>query len=121
MLDPSLTTAVILSAARAGRFLAFADIAAANGAAWNRVRRSMGPHLKAVCAASLAGGGPMISAIVVNRRHVATGAMEPQTLAGFVASARELGLAVDDPEIFLRAQQAATFAHAAALPFPPGA
>jgi len=116
-LSPALTAYAILSAARARRFLAFADVAAANGAHWPRVRRQMGAHLKGVCADSLAAGGPMISALVVNRRHVATGAMEPETLAGFLAAARELGFAWEDGKAFLRAQQAATFA----LPFPPGA
>jgi 5-methylcytosine-specific restriction protein B len=117
VLDAALSTAAILSAARARRYLAFADVAFGSGAEWRRVRRQMGAHLKGVCADSLARGGPMISAIVVNRRHVATGAMEPETLAGFVASARELGFAVEDGEAFLREQQARTFRFAAA-PFP---
>ena len=113
MLDPTLTAQAILSAARAGRYLAFADVAEANGAEWRRVRRQMGAHLKGVCALAMERGGPMISAIVVNRRHVTTGAMEPETLGGFLAAARELGFTVDDGERFLRAQQAATHAFAA--------
>ncbi|KAA2237762.1 hypothetical protein [Salinarimonas soli] len=113
MLHPALTAQAILSAARAGRYLAFADVAEANGAEWRRVRRQMGAHLKGVCALAMERGGPMISSVVVNRRHVATGAMEPETLAGFLAAARELGFTVEDAERFLRAQQAATHAFAA--------
>ncbi len=118
MLDPALSTQAILSAARAGRYLAFADVAHASGAEWRRVRRQMGGHLKGVCALALARGGPMISAIVVNRRHVATGAMEPETLAGFIASARELGFPDAAGEAFLRGQQAETFAFALQQPLP---
>jgi 5-methylcytosine-specific restriction protein B len=109
VLDLDVTVGAILSSARAGRFLSFGDVARANDAPWSRVRRGLGEHLKAACGLSLSRGGPMISSIVINRIHLATGAMEPETLAGFIAAARDLGLVVDDPEAFLRAQQAATF------------
>lgn len=104
------TTAFIREAARAGRFVSYGQVADAQGAEWARVRQAMGRHLLNVCAAAMAEGGPMISAIVVNRTHLATGDMDEGTLAGFLASARELGLAVEDGRAFLRAQQRATFA-----------
>lgn len=112
VLDPAVTTALIRETAGAGRFLSFGQVAAANGLGWARVRRSMGGHLRAVCAASLAREGPMVSAIVVNRRHVGTGAMEDETLAGFLTAARELGFAWECGRSFLREQQRATFAWA---------
>jgi 5-methylcytosine-specific restriction protein B len=109
VLDLDVTVGAILSSARAGRFLSFGDVARANDAPWSRVRRGLGEHLKAACGLSLSRGGPMISSIVINRIHLATGAMEPETLAGFTAAARDLGFVVDDPEAFLREQQRATF------------
>jgi len=104
--------AVILAAARDGLFLSFAQIADASGTPWPRARRAVGGHLRSVCRVALAQGGPMVSSIVVNRRHVRTGTMDRETLAGFVAAARDLGLAVEDPEPFLRAHQRETFAFA---------
>ena len=109
LLIPS-TTAFIREAARAERFVSYGQVADANGAEWARVRQAMGRHLLQVCAASLAGVGPMISAIVVNRAHLATGDMDEGTLAGFLASARELGFSWDDGRAFLREQQRTTFA-----------
>jgi hypothetical protein len=50
-----------------------------------------------------------VSAIVVNKQHVATGKMEPETLKGFIAAARDLGLPVTDEESFLREQQDRVF------------
>lgn len=114
MLDLLATRAAILASARARRFLSFGDVATANGAPWPQVRRGIGEHLKQVCGLALREGGPMISAVVVNRIHLATGTMQPETLAGFCAAARDLGLAVGDPDAFLREQQAETFAWAAA-------
>lgn len=104
------TTAFIREAAHAGRFVSYGQVADANGAEWARVRQAMGRHLLHVCAAAILEGGPMISAIVVNRTHLASGDMDEGTLAGFLASARELGLAWEDGRAFLRAQQQATFA-----------
>jgi hypothetical protein len=39
--------------------------------------------------------------------------MEPETLKGFVAAARDLGYSVTDAKAFLREQQARVFAWAA--------
>jgi len=108
-LDTETTLALIRTAAQARRFLAYADVAFANGDEWTRVRRHMRVHLIAVCRAAIREGGPLVSSIVVNRHHVGTGAMEPETLAGFLAAARDLGFAWDDGPAFLREQQAATF------------
>lgn len=55
----------------------------------------------------------MLSAIVVNKSNVRSGAMEPETLKGFVAAARDLGYPVTDAEAFLREQQTRVFAWAA--------
>lgn len=106
-LDPARTRDAILAAARARRFLSYGDVAAASFLAWPEARRRMDAHLQAVCAASLAAGGPLLSAIVVNRGGVTTGRMEPRALAGFTAMARRLGVAVGpDPREFLAREQA---------------
>jgi hypothetical protein len=51
----------------------------------------------------------MLSAIVVNKPNVATGAMDPATLKGFIGAARELGYQVTDEQAFLREQQTRVF------------
>lgn len=40
---------------------------------------------------------PMLSAMIVNKNHRATGEMEPETLAGFTAAAETLRYEVSDP------------------------
>ncbi len=113
VLSVDASYAFILAAARERRFVSFGMVADANGAWWPSVRHAMGRHLKAVCALALSRGGPMIGSIVVNVHNVGTGVMEPETRAGFLAAARDLGLDWEDGEAFLREQQAATFAWAA--------
>jgi hypothetical protein len=56
----------------------------------------------------------MLSAVVVNQPNVESGALEPETLRGFIAAARELGYSITDQEAFLREQQARVFEWAAA-------
>ena len=51
----------------------------------------------------------MLSAVVVNKPNVASGNMEPETLKGFIAAARELGLSITDEKAFLRDQQRRVF------------
>jgi hypothetical protein len=109
-LCPARTRAAILAAARARRCLSYGDVAAASFLAWPEARRRMDAHLQGVCAASLRAGGPLLSAIVVNRGGVATGRMEPRALAGFTAMARRLGVAVGPaPADFLAREQARVF------------
>lgn len=104
--------AVIREAAQAGRFLSYKELADRSGAVWNKVHYSVGPHLWDLVEYAHRRGWPMISAIVVNKDNVATGDMKDETLAGFVAAANDLGLAVDNPGEFLREQQQLVFAWA---------
>jgi hypothetical protein len=108
-LSVETTLALIRATARLRHFLAYADVAFANGAEWTLVRRRMRDHLMAVCRAAMADGGPLVSSIVVNRRLIRTGDMEAETLAGFLAAAHKLGFGWTDGRAFLRAQQEATF------------
>ena len=110
-LDPDRTVAAIAQAARAGAFLSYKDLATASGVPWSRVYLSVGRHLWHVVQWAHARDMPMLSAIVVNIENTATGAMKPETLAGFVKAAAELGHVVHDGPAFLKEQQAAVFAH----------
>lgn len=113
-LDPARSLAAIRAAARDRRCLSYADVAAASFLAWNAARRRMDPHLFALCAWSLERGGPLVSAIVVNKHLVADRRMEGRTLAGFTAMAVRLGARIGtDPAAFLRAEQDRVFDWAA--------
>lgn len=110
VLCPMRTRALILAAARVRRRLSYGEVAAASFLAWPEARRRMDAHLQGVCAASLRAGGPLLSAIVVNRGGIATGRMEARALAGFTTMARRLGVAVGtDPAEFLAREQARVF------------
>lgn len=112
-LDAGRSHGAILAAARAKRFLSYADMAEASLLSWREARRAMDPHLEALCRSSLSAGGPLLSAIVVNRTGLATGRMEGRALAGFCAMAQRLGIIVGaDPAAFLKREQRAIFAWA---------
>jgi hypothetical protein len=104
---------LLWEAARQRRFLTYKDIADANGASWNKVRFAMIGHLFDLNQWAAHRGIPMLSAIVVDKIHLATGHKEPSGLKGFVEGARLLGFRLDDPESFHREQQQACFAWAA--------
>jgi hypothetical protein len=69
----------------------------------------MGGHLWRLVEYAHRKGWPMLSAIVVNQRNVATGKMEPETLKGFIAAAKDLGYVVTGEEGFLKEQQGLVF------------
>ena len=69
----------------------------------------MNPHLFALLNYSHGKGWPLLSAIVVNKKHVDSGQMEPSTIKGFVEAARELGYTVTDEEAFVKEQQNRVF------------
>ena len=88
----------------------YADLAALHGADWAKVRHAMPGHLWAVVQWSHAQGGPMLSAVVVNKQHLETGWMEPETLRGFIGAAEELyRRCIADHVCFLRDQQERCF------------
>ncbi|WGF89085.1 hypothetical protein [Marinivivus vitaminiproducens] len=120
-LDPDTSLRVIREAAREQRFVSYKDLSDASGASWSKVRRSIGAHMWLLVKRAHARGWPMLSAVVVNKPNVATGQMDPETLKGFIAAAKELGHDIPDGEAFLRAQQQAVFAWAAAAADEPDA
>ncbi|MGG5821837.1 hypothetical protein [Falsiroseomonas sp. HW251] len=108
-LDFGRSLAAIRAAAEQRRCLSYSDVAAASFLPWNAARPRMDPHLFAICAWSLERGGPLLSAIVVNKHLVASGRMEGRTLAGFTAMVVRLGVRVRDPVAFLRDEQQKVF------------
>lgn len=115
-LDFEKSFEIIRRAAAEGRFVSYKELADASGADWNRVHYSIGGHLWALVEYAQRRGWPMLSAIVVNKQNLANGKMEPDTLKGFLAAARELGYSVIDEEDFLREQQRRVFKWAGGTP-----
>jgi 5-methylcytosine-specific restriction enzyme B len=115
-LDINKTYGAILAAAREGRFVTYGELAAASGVEWNKARRPLPQQLGKLVEIAHGRGWPLLSAIVVNRDQVETGALEGDALHGFLAAASQVGLQVDDPRAFLRAQQKATFEWAKTAP-----
>lgn len=105
-----VSLAAVAEAASVGSFLSYGDIATANGLEWSfAVRMAMPSHLWDLVCWSHERNLPMISAIIVNKTHLQTGEMEPETLKGFVSAAEGLGYSVSEPAEFLRLQQIAVF------------
>jgi hypothetical protein len=108
-LDFDKSFEVIRCAAAEDRFVSYKELADASGANWNQVHYSVGGHLWSLVEYAHRKGWPMLSAVVVNKQNVASGGMEPETLKGFIAAARELGFSITDEEAFLREQQRRVF------------
>ena len=106
------TMRVIRKAAADGRFLSYGQLAEASRADWNQVRYAMGPHLDDLLEYCHRNGLPLLSAIVVNKPNLESGNLEPDSLKGFVAGARRLGIPVTDNQLFLREQQEKVFSWA---------
>lgn len=108
-LDFNKSYSAIWRSAVQGRFISYKDLADASGAEWSKVHHSIGRHLWSLVEYAHRKGWPMLSAVVVNKTNVASGSMEPETLKGFIAAAKELGLSITDEEAFLRDQQKRVF------------
>ncbi|MEO0683128.1 MAG: hypothetical protein AAF192_22300 [Pseudomonadota bacterium] len=94
-LDHDATRALLIEAARDGRFVTFGDVARASGRRWSeRMRAAAPPHLETVNAAAAAEGRPLLGALVTTRAHAESGRRPAQALADFARNARALGLDV---------------------------
>lgn len=112
------TLAAIHAAGRARRFLSYGDVAAASLLPWNAARRRMDPHLYDLCRRATARGWPLLSALVVDKRSVAHGAMRGRPLIGFARAAERCGRIVGpDAAFFLAEEQRRVFEWAAEEPF----
>ena len=108
-LDFDKSFEIIRQAAREQRFLSYKELAEASGAKWSQVHYEIGGHLWRLVEYAHRREWPMLSAIVVNKPNVETGLMEPDTLAGFLRAAKDLGYAITDESAFLREQQERVF------------
>lgn len=109
-LDFRATVAAIRRAAETRRFLSYGDVAGASGLSWNAARRRVDPHLFAVCCWATKRGWPLLSALVVDKRSVAHGAMRGRPLIGFARAAERAGRIVgEDAAAFLASEQIAVF------------
>lgn len=115
-LDLQRTYSAVLKAARERRFISYGDVAKANGADWQKVRRPMNRHLGELVSLAVKRGWPMVSAIVVNQQNLESGTLEGTARDGFLTAARESGLKVDDPDAFVTSQQEAVFSWAPSAP-----
>ncbi len=108
----------ILKAARERRFLSYGDLAKANEADWNSVRREIPRHLGELVEIGVKHGWPMLTSIVTNKENIETGKLEGAALDGFIKIAGELDLfsSDDDPLAFVREQQEAVFQWAVTAP-----
>ena len=112
-LDRGRSVAAIRAVAEARRFLSYGAVAAASGLAWQVARRRMDPHLFALCQWATERGWPLLSAIVVDQRSVAHGAMRGRPLIGFARAAERCGRIVGgDAAAFLAEEQERVFAWA---------
>lgn len=112
-LDRGRSFAAIRAAAEARRFLSYGAVAAASGLAWQAARRRMDPHLFALCRWATERGWPLLSAIVVDQKSVAHGAMRGRPLIGFARAAERVGRIVGgDAAAFLAEEQERVFAWA---------
>lgn len=91
-LDINKTYKAILAHARQGRFVTYGDLAAASSVEWRKARLPLPHQLGRLVRVAHERGWPLLSAIVVNRGQVDTGALEGESLAGFLAAAQMVGL-----------------------------
>lgn len=115
-LDLNTTYKAILEAARARKFISYGDLAKANGANWQKVRRAMNHHLGDLVEIAAERGWPMPSAIVVNKSNIETGTLDGEARDGFINAAKIFGFDISDPAAFVEEQQAAMFEWAPSAP-----
>jgi hypothetical protein len=106
------TLVAVKLAARERRFLSYQELAEKSGCPFNKVRFAINPHLQGLLEYCHARGIPLLSAIVVNKQNAATGKLDKSALSGFVKGVEELGISIDDPDGFLRAEQERIFSWA---------
>ena len=93
----------LIQAAISGRCTSYGELAQASGVPWSKARHQMNGangHLDRLLDVCHARGLPLLTAICVNQSRIDEGELSAESLAGFVAAARRLGIDVTDAEGF---------------------
>ncbi|WP_412050858.1 hypothetical protein ACK6D9_04930 [Hoeflea sp. Naph1] len=123
-LDITTSIAAMTKSARENRYISYGNLAASNGLTWTKARPLMNGshgHLDDLLAYCHSHEMPLLTAIVVGKNHLDTGDMDEDTIEGFVAGIRRLGVSVADPVEFLKQCQSDCFEWAAKQPDVPDA
>ena len=123
-LDIATSVAAMTKAAKENRYISYGDLAAANGLTWSKARLRMNGkhgHMDDLLAYCHSHEMPLLTAIVVGRNHLDSGEMDEDTVNGFVAGIRRLGVSVSEPIAFLKQCQSECFEWAAKQPDAPEA
>jgi hypothetical protein len=118
-LDISTSIAAITRSARGSHFISYGDLAASNGMTWTKARPLMNgkhSHMDDLLAYCHSHEMPLLTSIVVGRDHLDSGEMDKETIDGFVAGIRRLGVSVSEPAAFLKQCQSECFEWAAKQP-----
>jgi 5-methylcytosine-specific restriction protein B len=116
-LSISKSIEAMIAAAKENRFISYGELADANGMEWAKARHRMNGkhgHLDDLLAYCHSKGMPLLTAIVVQKGKLDSGSMDQFTLDGFVEGVQRLGVAVADPDSFLKRCQQECFEWAAA-------
>lgn len=118
-LDLGTSIAAMTRSARESRYISYGDLAASNGMTWSKARPLMSgkhSHMDDLLAYCHSHEMPLLTSIVVGRDHLDSGEMDEDTIDGFVAGIRRLGVSVDEPVAFLKQCQSECFEWAAKQP-----
>jgi 5-methylcytosine-specific restriction protein B len=115
-LDLETAYRTILAAARQGKYLAYGELAKAQGVDWGANRNQIFSQLGKLLREAHEKNWPLLPAIVVNQAHITDGRLEGAALTGFINDVKRQGVIVDDPEAFLKAEQSRVFAWAPNAP-----
>lgn len=115
-LDLETAYRTILAAARERKFLAYGELAKAQGVDWNASRNQIFQQLGKLLGEAYEKNWPLFPAIVVNQGHLEDGLLDGNSLKGFVDDVRRRGINVDDPLSFLKAEQERVFDWAPSAP-----
>lgn len=115
-LDIRISIAAMTKSAKENRYISYGDLAAANGLTWSKARLRMNgkyAHMDDLLAYCHSHEMPLLTAVVVGRNHLDSGEMDEETINGFVAGIRRLGVSVTEPIAFLKQCQSECFEWAA--------